>query len=354
VAGGSNNLYQRLQIDDRRLEEYLLRHPEDAISAPATPASTGAEITDIGGYLSGRVINQPTAVERATRALRRMRSGLGAPGQVIGKFLFLGPSGVGKTELARAMGDVAFGVKPGVRDPYLISIDCGNFVNEWDVVQLLGAAQGLKGYKEGQLTNGLREKPKAVILFDEAEKAHERIWQSLLPLFEGGFVREADGTLYDATQCILVLTSNKGYKEAAERFDVWDRPWEQVREPVEQFVQDAMRQYFSPEFLGRIGAQNIIFFNHFSREDYRRIAALQLARVVEEMRARGIDLVVDEAAAGLFAELVWPRRIEGARPLLRMSDDMIRDRMVAARETDPARTKFHFTVRGDDLVLEDV
>jgi ATP-dependent Clp protease ATP-binding subunit ClpA len=352
VAGGSGNIYERLGIEPEALGKYLARYPTDRETAPATKTEATVPAS-IESFLKARVVHQEEAVERATRALKLMRSGLAEAGQVLGKFLFLGATGVGKTELARAMADAAFGPKPGAREPYLIKIDCGNFQNKWDIVQLLGAAQGLVGYKEGQLTNGLREKPRSVILFDEAEKAHKQIWQSLLPLFDDGVVRDADGTEYDATGCIIICTSNKGYQEAAEKFDLWNEctDWEAVRGEVKQHVWNCMHDYFSPEFLGRFGSENVIFFNHFSPADYLSIVRIQIGAFREEMQSRGIQVDVDDAACKWLAESAWKKRGEGARPVRRLIRDNLRDQLVAFRADNPSASQFNFGAASDGLVM---
>jgi hypothetical protein len=346
VVADAANLYERLGINTLKLNEALGKRTKEMKPGGQSEGRGQQEpvIRDIEGYIDARVISQPHAVKRAARALRRMRSGLSEPGQVVGKFLFLGPTGVGKTELARSMADIAFGTKPGKRDAYIIKIDCGNFRNTWDIVQLIGAAQGLKGYKEGQLTNGLREKPRAIILFDEAEKAHRDVWQSLLPLFDEGLVREADGTVYDATGCIVVATSNVGYKEAIEETDAFRRNWGEVREEVQSLVYRALKNYFSPEFIGRFGSENILYFNHFSKEDYRTIFRLQLKQIVDEMKGNKIALRFDnlEEVNDLFTELAWAVRSEGARPVRRLITELVRDPIILAREDRPERSTFTF------------
>lgn len=351
TSAGTGNLYDRLSIPVARLREYVARFPQDRDPQPA--AKSSGAIANVPEYLNARVINQPHAVERAAKALIRMRSGLGEPGQVLGKFLFLGATGVGKTELARAMADVAFGPDGGVRDAHLIRIDCGNFQNKWDIVQLIGAAQGLVGYGEGQLTNGLREKPRSVILFDEAEKAEKSIWQSLLPLFDEGLVRDPAGAVFDATQCILIATSNKGYSEAVDATNAWNRDWPSVKEDVESRVWNSLDSYFSPEFLGRFGRPNVIFFNHFGKEDYRAIVDLQLQRIRDEMLGRGIQLECDPPVAEWLTLEAWRDRREGARPVRRLITEHIRDRLVAARVEDPSRSRFHFTLAGQTVDLRE-
>ncbi len=355
VAEGGNNLYQRLGIDTIRLRSYLQRYPEDRASEEA--GERAEPIADIETFLRSRVVHQDHAVRRVVPALARLRTGMAEAGRPMGVFLFLGPSGVGKTELARAIAEVAFGPKSGVRDPYLIKLDCGSFVDKRDIVQLLGAAQGLVGYKEGQLTNGLREKPRSVILFNEAEKADPHIWQSLLPLFEDGIVREADGTEYDATSCIVAATSNLGYKEAIQQLRLWDVSPEQrveLQPQVEDLVWSRVEEYFSPEFRSRFGRQNVIFFHHFDPASYEHMVRMQVERLIEEMEERGFEVKVPEKVRKFLAKLAWDLREEGARPVRRLITEHLRDQIVTAVTADPRRTAFRFTAlegRGE-IVLE--
>jgi len=165
VAGGSGNIYERLGIDTRRLHGYLSSYPQDREIAEPEPAEeTIGEVEDIPAYLRSRIIGQEAAIERASRALMVMRTGLGSPKAVAGKFLFLGATGVGKTELARAMAEVAFGPESGVPDAHFIKIDCGNLTQQHHISQLLGASPEYAGYGEGgALTNALGNKPASVV-----------------------------------------------------------------------------------------------------------------------------------------------------------------------------------------------
>jgi ATP-dependent Clp protease ATP-binding subunit ClpA len=344
VVESTTNIYQRLGINTVRLKSYLARYTTDRATERVKESETAIE--EIESSLSARVIHQETAIRKVVPALRLMRSGLGEPDKLLGKFLFLGPTGVGKTELALAMADVVFGQKEGIRDPYLIRIDCERFKDKEDIVQLVGARQGLVGYKEGRLTNGLREKPRAVILFDEVEKAHKEIWQSLLTFLDDGIVFEADGTEYNARNCIFVGTSNAGYKEAIERFHLWqlDRERRQsLRPQIEEFIWSHVTRYFSPEFLGRIGKENVLYFSHFDLSDYQAIVRLQVKRLIEEMKGRGMEVSVsDPSVINLLADMAWQRREEGARPVRRLITHHLRNQIVDARIKDPNRTSFSF------------
>jgi len=318
----------------------------------AQNASRKAEsVEDVESYLNARVINQAHAVRLLVPAVKRMRMGMNEPGRLIGTFLFLGPSGVGKTEMAKAVADAAFGPKLGVVDPFMIRVDCGKLTESRDIVQLLGAPQGLVGYKEGTLTNGLRDKGgRCVIVFDEVEKADPHIWQSLLTFFDEGIVTEADGTRHDATGCILVATSNLGYKDAISAFRLFDIAQEDalaLRPQVEEFVWSKVSNYFSPEFLGRFGKENVVLFNHFGESDYRVIIGNQVTALEAEMEGRGIECTVEEPILDKLVEFAWARRSEGARTVRRLITAYLRDQIVDGLGVDPQRTVFHFCVKED-------
>lgn len=354
VGGGAGNLYQRLSIDPLRLRAFLERYREDR--KPADGAADGeTTVEDLESVLRSAVINQDEAIARVLPALKRMRAGLAEPGRPLGIFLFLGATGVGKTELSRAIATLAFGARGGEKDAFLIKLDCGNFTERRDIVQLLGAPQGLVGYKEGQLTNGLREKPRCVILFDEAEKADSEVWQSLLPLFDDGIVREADGTEHAATNCILIATSNLGYKEAIQEFNLWERDLGAGALPqdVQDFIWTRVTEYFSPEFRGRFGRENVIFFRHFDRASYRTIFRLQIEKLREEMAGRGLRVMVPPEVENLLTELAWQDRQEGARPVRRLVTRHLRDQIVESVLADRSRTEFAFIAlegRGEILL----
>ncbi len=341
VAGGIGNVYQRLGIDPSRLRAHLERYADDRRPEEERPESD----EDLEAVLRAAVVNQDEAIARVLPVLKRMRAGLAEPGRPLGVFLFLGPTGVGKTELARAIATLAFGAGQGGRDACLIKLDCGNFTERRDIVQLLGAAQGLVGYKEGQLTNGLRDKPRSVVLLDEAEKAHPDVWQSLLPLFDEGIVREADGTEYDASGCFLIATSNLGYKEAIEEFKLWERE-DAARGGLppgaEDFIRKRVEEYFSPEFRGRFGRENFLFFRHFDRAAYRAIVSLQVRKLLSEMAARGLAVTASEEVERLLSDLAWRERQDGARPVRRLVTQHLRDQIVEAILADRSRTEFSF------------
>lgn len=335
----------------RRLELGVSDEMRSYQQRHAAQHGTAMERVDLEAFLKDRVVSQDHSIHAILPTLKRLRAGLNEPGRLMGVFLFLGATGVGKTELARAIADVAFGQKSGIRDAHLILINCGVLKEPRDIVQLLGAPQGLKGYKEGALTNGLRDKGnRCVILFDEAEKAHPQVWQSLLQLFDEGIVMEADGTQYDATGCILVATSNLGYSDAIEKFRLYERPpaeLEQLRSKVEDFIWTRVSEYFSPEFRGRFGRENVLFFNHFTLAAYRDMLERQAAVLITEMRERGIALIIDGPVFDALADLAWDKRAEGARPVRRLMTQFVRDQVVAARAVDSKCASVRVSLTGD-------
>jgi ATP-dependent Clp protease ATP-binding subunit ClpA len=353
VGWSGNNVYDTLGIDTQFLSATLARYKTDRDTGAA--ATQAPMIENMEDYLLARVVGQAYAINSVLPSLKRMRQGFVRPGRPIGVFLFVGATGVGKTELAKAIADVVFGPKPGVQEPYLIRVECEKFKNHDDIIQLVGARQGLVGYKQGLLTNGLRDKPRAVVLFDEAEKAHEQVWQSLLSFFDEGIVREPDGTQYDATGCVLVATSNLGYKEAMQQFDLWQATPEQqeaVRLQVEEFVYRQIEDYFSPEFRARFGRERMIFFNHFTESVYRQIVRLQVGRLSEEMRSHGLEVTVSQSAINLLTDLAWRQRKDGARPVERLVNTHLLDQVVDARAESPGRRDFSFTaLEGSQMIV---
>ena len=213
----SGNLYERAAIDTRRLRRYLETYsaePAELVVGGARPAAPRAASEQVSPVSSTRGCS--TSSGRSRWSCRLSSAWAPASPSRAGRSASSScrATGVGKTELARAMAEAVFG--SGSAAP-LIKVDCGKLTERHDIVQLIGARQGLVGYKEGQLTNALAAQPESVILFDEAEKADEHIWQSLLGFFDDGTLQEADGTEYDATHCLIVATSNRGYREPLPR-----------------------------------------------------------------------------------------------------------------------------------------
>lgn len=283
--------------------------------------------------LKSRVIGQNNAVAAVAKAIRRGRIGLGDPRRPIGSFIFMGPTGIGKTELARALAEVMFGSESA-----LIRLDMSEYMEKHSVSKLIGSPPGYVGFEEGgQLTEKIRRKPYSVVLFDEIEKAHSDVFNILLQVLEDGRLTDSQGRQVDFKNTILILTSNVGASElsAAKTLGfVSDAPENEETERRERMMR-ALRSTFRPEFLNRI--DEVIIFNSLSREDIAKIAHLMLDDVKERSNNIGISLSFSPKVAELLANKGFDVN-RGARPLRRtvmrlvedtLSSDLLEGKFVA-------------------------
>ena len=255
--------------------------------------------------LHERVVGQDEAVEAVAEAVRRGRAGLGDPNRPVGSFLFLGPTGVGKTELARTLAEVLFG-----DDDLMIRFDMSEFQERHTVSRLVGAPPGYVGYEEaGQLTEAVRRKPYSVVLLDEIEKAHPDVFNLLLQILDDGRLTDAQGRTVDFKNTVVIMTSNLG----AERIQAHARRNEDFEELKEDLMQ-LLRSHFRPEFLNRI--DEIIVFRALTKEQVIQIAELLLDRVRRRLRSQRIDLTFTPEAEAFLADRGYDPEF-GARPLQR-------------------------------------
>ncbi|MEK6277972.1 MAG: ATP-dependent chaperone ClpB [Actinomycetota bacterium] len=261
--------------------------------------------------LHERVIGQDEAVEAVSNALRRSRAGLSDPNRPIGSFLFLGPTGVGKTELARALAQFMFDSAQA-----MVRIDMSEYMERHSVARLIGAPPGYVGFEEGgQLTEAVRRRPYAVILLDEIEKAHPDVFNSLLQLMDDGRLTDGQGRTVDFTNTVLIMTSNVGSQEiAGETID------ERMRDRIEEILEST----FKPEFLNRV--DEIVIFHRLSREDIGRIVELQVHQLVGRVRERGIEIELTDDARTLLGNLGYDPTY-GARPLKRVIQRQLVDKL---------------------------
>jgi len=253
-----------------------------------------------------RMINQHQAVEAVSNAVRRARSGMQDPNRPIGSFMFLGPTGVGKTELCKALAEFLFDDERA-----MVRIDMSEFMERHSVARLIGAPPGYVGYEEGgRLTEAVRRNPYCVILLDEVEKAHRDVFNILLQLLDDGRLTDSQGRTVDFSNCIVVMTSNIGSQAIMELTSEDSDPKE-----IHNRCMDSLQQHFLPEFLNRI--DEVIVFHPLGREEIREIVDLQLRQLNEQLAENGFQLEMTDAACQLLADEGYDPRY-GARPLKRV------------------------------------
>ena len=282
------------------------------VPASSITQSESERLLHLEEALHRRVVGQDEAVSAVARAIRRGRVGLSDPRRPLGSFLFLGPTGVGKTELCRALAEAVYGDEDA-----LIRFDMSEYMEKHAVSKLIGSPPGYVGYGEGgQLTERVRRRPWSVVLFDEIEKAHEDVYNLLLQIMEDGRLTDSEGRRADFRSTIVVMTSNVGAKAITENRPVlgFSASARDGDGAVREAVMSELRQTFRPEFLNRVN--DAIVFRRLTPEDVRRIARGMTGAVCERMRALGVQLEVADAALNLLAERGFDPAY-GARPLRR-------------------------------------
>ncbi len=261
--------------------------------------------------LHERVVGQDEAVAAVSNALRRTRAGLSDPDRPIGSFLFLGPTGVGKTELARALAEFMFDSEQA-----MTRIDMSEYMEKHTVARLIGAPPGYVGYEEGgQLTKAVRRRPYAVVLLDEIEKAHPDVFNVLLQIMDDGRLTDGQGRTVNFTNTVLIMTSNVG-----SEFIVGESDEEKMRTQIE----NVLSQTFKPEFLNRV--DDTVIFHRLTKQDIGRIVDLQVDRLVARVRERGIEVELTEDARTLLGNLGYDPTY-GARPLRRVIQKQLVDKL---------------------------
>jgi ATP-dependent Clp protease ATP-binding subunit ClpB len=270
-----------------------------------------AKLIEMEQRLHDRVIGQDEAVNAVANAVRRSRSGLSDPNRPVGSFIFLGPTGVGKTELARALAEFLFDDEQA-----LIRLDMSEYQEKHTVARMLGAPPGYVGYDEGgQLTEAVRRRPYSVILFDEIEKAHPDVFNVLLQILDDGRLTDGQGRTIDFRNTVLIMTSNLGSQAIQE---MSGQDFERVRNAV----MAVLRDHFRPEFLNRI--DEVIVFKPLTEDQLTAIVDIQLKRLENRLADRRVQLVVTEGARKLLAQRGWDP-VYGARPLKRAIQRLVQD-----------------------------
>src|SRR5205807_135602 len=322
----ANQKLMELQKDQKMLKEEVDAEDVAEVVAKWTgiPVSKMLEgeiqkLLKMEDRLKARVVGQENAIHAVANAVRRARAGLQDQNRPIGSFIFLGPTGVGKTELCRALAEFLFDDEQA-----MVRLDMSEFMEKHSVSRLIGAPPGYVGYEEGgYLTEAVRRRPYSVVLFDEIEKAHPDVFNALLQILEDGRLTDGQGRTVSFRNAVVVMTSNVGsgtIKETHIGFSVHARGTN--NEEARKSILDALRSTFRPEFLNRV--DDIIVFNTLSRENLERIIQIQLKRVIALLSERGLKLELTRAAEDLLmAEGYDPQY--GARPMRRAIQRLIQD-----------------------------
>ena len=290
--------------------------------------------------LHKRVIGQDEAVKAIARAVRRSRAGIADPKKPVGSFLFLGPTGVGKTELCKALAEALFGDEDA-----LIRIDMSEYMELYSVSKLVGSPPGYVGYEEGgQLTERVRRKPYSVILFDEVEKAHPDVFNIMLQLLDDGRLTDSQGRTVNFRNTVVVLTSNAGASTIKKQSGIGFGSTENSASDYERMKEQIMtevKKIFKPEFINRL--DDIIAFRKLSKEELRQIVDLMLHKTFERIAEKGISVTATEAAKNLLAEQGYDP-VYGARPLKRLIQKVVDDKLAERILADDMRQGGQYTL----------
>ncbi len=338
--------WKRAAANEDQLISYELRTLEDSFYAvevtrddvedviarwtgiPITSIKTeeAQKLLNIESALQKRIISQRPAISALARAIRRSRAGLKNPSRPVGSFLFLGPTGVGKTEVARTLAEYLFGTERA-----LVRFDMSEFMEKHSVSKFIGSPPGYVGHEEGgQLTEKLRRSPYSVVLFDEVEKAHPDVFNVMLQVFEDGVLTDALGQAVDCKHAIFIMTSNLGarliQKNAAFGFRTSDAA--ATREQVEEQVMAVVKQTFAPEFINRL--DEIVIFDELGDEDLSQIVDLQVGKLDSILRGRNMTIELSPEAKAWLIQKTCGDRKYGARPLKRALQKYVEDELSEA------------------------
>ncbi len=331
-------------LRDRVTEDEIARIVERWTGIPVSRLVQGEreKLLTLDETLHKRVVGQDEAVTAVTEAIQRSRAGIQDPNRPIGSFLFLGPTGVGKTELAKALAEALFDDESN-----MVRIDMSEYMEKFSVSRLIGAPPGYVGYEEGgQLTEAVRRKPYSVVLFDEVEKAHPDVFNILLQVLDDGRITDSQGRTVDFKNTILILTSNLGSEFLLGGIDQEGN----ISEEAKNQVQALLRRSFRPEFLNRL--DEIVFYKPLTRENVAKIIDLQIAKLNQRLAQQQISCQVTEAAKNAIMDAAYNPEF-GARPLRRYVQHTV-ETMLSKRilkgDITPGQT-VTVDYQGDELVM---
>lgn len=322
-----------------------------------TSAPTSEKYSNIEAHLNNKIIGQPEPIKRIANALKRAQVNLNDPNRPLGVFLFTGPSGVGKTLIAKELQKYLFG------DADLVRVDCGEYQHKHENQKLIGSPAGFVGYDDGgQLTKAIAKHPNTVLLLDEAEKAHPDFWNTFLKVFDDGYITDSRGNNVSFKEVIIIITSNLGNDKISEAAfgrsagftssieDGFKSKQMPKRQMVERQTNEAIRKFFKPELLNRL--DEIVVFNNLQPEDYQKIAHLELAGLSDKLLKSNFDIRWDEEVVQLLSEKSGIS-IEGARGMARIRREEIENPLadVLLKTKHPKGTIFNISVENDDFII---
>jgi len=314
------------------------------------------KLANMENILSSRVIGQDEAISAVSRAIRRSRAGLSEEDKPIGSFMFLGPTGVGKTELAKALAEFMFDDEKS-----LIRIDMSEYMEKHSVARLIGSPPGYVGYEEGgQLTETIRHRPYSLILFDEIEKAHPEVFNILLQILDNGRLTDGKGRVVNFKNTIIIMTSNLGGEYISQMSSLGfnnitampeHNSYEEQKQRLKDKINEVLRDSFRPEFLNRI--DEIIIFNPLQPKDIEKIVDIQIQKVVNRLKIQNILLNVDDSAKKWLALRGYDPQF-GARPLKRLIQksvlDPLADKIIKGEYKN--KKQIYLTASKDGLVFK--
>ena len=335
-------------IDEEEIAEVLAQWT--GIPVHRLTEEETSRLVNMEEELHRRIVAQDDAIAAVSRAIRRTRAGLKDPKRPAGSFIFLGPSGVGKTETAKALTEFLFG-----NEDSLVQIDMSEYMEKHAVSRLIGSPPGYVGYDEGgQLTEAVRRRPFSVVLFDEIEKAHADVFNILLQILEDGRLTDSHGKSVDFKNVVIIMTSNLGTKELRKKsVGFHNESGEVGYEQMRNKLFDELKRHFRPEFLNRI--DEIIVFRELTFEEIKQIIDLLMQRVQDQLRAQRLDLVLEDSAKGYLAKVGYDPDL-GARPLRRAIqrylEDPLSEKVLLGEFTAGTTILVSYDEESDDLVLE--
>ncbi len=332
-ASGACDPLLKEKVDEDLIAEVVSKWTNIPVSKLVQ--SEMSKLLTLEDTLARRVIGQREGITALANAIRRSRSGLGDTNRPIGSFIFLGPTGVGKTELAKTLAAYLFDSEKA-----MLRLDMSEFMEKHSVSRLIGAPPGYVGYDEGgYLTEGVRRRPYSVILFDEIEKAHPDVFNVLLQILDDGRLTDGKGRTVDFRHTVIILTSNIGSQEIYDAADL---------EALRPALMGILKQHFRPEFLNRL--DDIIVFHRLSKDNIRAIVQIQLAQLAARVREKGIELSWTDSLTDHIAEAGYDPQY-GARPLKRLIQKELEDAMAKALLGGQAGPKMTLDYRGGEVLI---